>query len=100
MSLPPKSHRYAPSKTLCQSSRKANSLNKIKSFDSLPDAANVRQPVVEALFGVSSTTVWRHVKTGLIPSPRKISERVTVWNVGELRKALAAIQGGTAVSAR
>ena len=62
----------------------------LKNFDSLPDSANVRQPVVQALYGVSSATVWRMVKRGTMPAPRKLSERVTAWNVGLLRKALAA----------
>ena len=62
----------------------------LKNFDSLPDSANVRQPVVQGLFGCSSATVWRNVKKGIIPTPKKLSERVTAWNVGDLRKALAA----------
>jgi predicted DNA-binding transcriptional regulator AlpA len=61
----------------------------LKNFDSLPDAANVRQPIVEALYGCSSATVWRMVKRGTLPAPRKLSERVTAWNVGQLRHALA-----------
>ena len=59
-------------------------------FDSLPDAANVRQPIVQALFGISAPTVWRWVKEGRLPQPRKHSARVTTWNVGELRRFLAA----------
>lgn len=59
----------------------------LKNFNSLPDAACVRQPVVEALFGCSSATVWRMVKRGKL-KPRKLSERVTAFNVGELRVAL------------
>ena len=62
----------------------------LQNFDSLPDSANVRQPVVQALFGCSPATVWRMVKRGTLPVPRKLSERVTAWNVGELRKKLAA----------
>ena len=62
----------------------------LKNFDSLPDSANVRQPVVEWLYSCSSATVWRNVKKGIIPAPKKLSERVTAWNVGDLRKALAA----------
>jgi len=64
----------------------------LQNFDSLPDSANVRQPVVEALYGCSAATVWRMVKRGTMPAPRKLSERVTAWNVGQLRKALA-VQG-------
>lgn len=60
----------------------------LKNFDSLPDSANVRLPVVQALYGCSSTTIWRRVKLGAIPSPRKLSERITTWNVGDLRRAL------------
>jgi predicted DNA-binding transcriptional regulator AlpA len=59
----------------------------LKNFDSLPDSAHVRQPVVEALFGVSGATVWRMVKRGKLTT-RKLSERVTGFNVGELRAAL------------
>lgn len=59
----------------------------LKHFDSLPDSANVRLPVVRALFACSAATVWRSVgKT--IPRPRKLSARTTCWNVGELRQAL------------
>lgn len=57
-------------------------------FDLLPDLANVRLPVVCALFASSPATIWRRVKKQSIPTPRKLSEAVTAWNVGELRKAL------------
>jgi predicted DNA-binding transcriptional regulator AlpA len=57
-------------------------------FDQLPDSANVRQPIVEALFACSTSTLWRRVKDGRIPRPHKFSDRVSAWNVGELREAL------------
>lgn len=59
----------------------------LRHFDSLPDSAFVRQPVVEALFACSAATVWRMVKRGTIPSPYKLSMRVSAWSVGELRRA-------------
>jgi predicted DNA-binding transcriptional regulator AlpA len=62
----------------------------LRNFDSLPDSANVRLPVVAALYGCSPATIFRRVKSGHIPAPRKLSERVTAWNVGQLRQALAA----------
>ena len=62
----------------------------LTNFDSFPDSAHVRLPVVQALVGCSSATVWRMVKRGTLPAPRKLSERVTAWNVGDLRKVLAA----------
>lgn len=61
----------------------------LRNFDSLPDSANVRLPVVAALFACAGVTVWRRVKAGTLPAPRKLSERVTAWNVGELRLALS-----------
>lgn len=62
----------------------------LKNFDLSPDSAHVRLPVVQALVGCSSATVWRMVKRGTLPAPRKLSERISAWNVGDLRKALAA----------
>ncbi|HAF01304.1 MAG TPA: transcriptional regulator [Methylophilaceae bacterium] len=62
----------------------------LKNFDFLPDSASVRQPVVQALYACSAASIWRGVKAGRIPAPRKLSPRTTCWNVGELRQALAA----------
>ncbi|SMF96989.1 hypothetical protein SAMN02949497_4404 [Methylomagnum ishizawai] len=59
----------------------------LRDFDSLPNSANVRQPVVEALFGISATTVWRRSKNGLLPTPIRLGG-TTVWNVGQLRSIL------------
>jgi predicted DNA-binding transcriptional regulator AlpA len=60
----------------------------LRNFDALPDSANVRQPVVEALFACSAATVWRRVKSGTLPAPRKLSPMISAWNVGELRQVL------------
>jgi len=60
----------------------------LRNFDALPDSANVRLPVVAALFACSTVTVWRRVKRGTLPAPRKLSEGVTAWNVGQIRQAL------------
>lgn len=60
----------------------------LEKFDSLPDSANVRLPTVMSLYGVSAATVWRNIKNGNIPQPRKLTTRTTVFNVGELRLAL------------
>ena len=57
-------------------------------FDALPDAGFVRLPIVATLFATSPSNVWRWVKQGLIPKPRKLGPQTTVWNVGEIRKAL------------
>jgi predicted DNA-binding transcriptional regulator AlpA len=60
----------------------------LKHFDLLPSAALVRQPVVEALFSCSGATIRRRVADGRIPKPRRYSDRVAAWNVGELRAVL------------
>lgn len=56
-------------------------------FDDLPDSASVRLPVVAALNDISAPTVWRWVKAGRLPAPRKAGPNTTVWSVGELRRA-------------
>lgn len=62
----------------------------LKHFDDLPDSAYVREPVVAALLACSGVTVWRMSSDGRLPKPRKLSGRVTGWNVGELRQVLQA----------
>ena len=61
----------------------------LENFDSLPDLAIVRQPVVKALVGCSNATIWRMVKDGRLPEPVRRG-RITGWRVGALRNALAA----------
>jgi predicted DNA-binding transcriptional regulator AlpA len=58
-------------------------------FDQLPDSANVRLQVVCSLRGYSIATVYRKSKAGKLPPVRKVSERISAMNVGELRKAFA-----------
>lgn len=61
----------------------------LENFDELPDSAFVRLPTVSALRGCSNATTWRHVQQGLIPAPQKIGPKITAWNVGQIRRALA-----------
>jgi predicted DNA-binding transcriptional regulator AlpA len=56
-------------------------------FDTLPSSANVRMPVVAALFCISPATVWRWCHAGHLPKPLRIGG-VAVWNVGLLREAI------------
>ena len=62
--------------------------NALAQFDQLPDSAHVRLPTVKHLYACSTASIWRGVKAGRIPKPRKLSPRTTCWNVGELRQAL------------
>lgn len=64
----------------------------LETFDTLPDLAYVRLPVVSCIFAISDATVWRWVKAGKIPEPRKLGPMTTAWNVGELRRTLAGSQ--------
>lgn len=60
----------------------------LSNFPYLPDAGYIRLPAVAGLFACSPATVWRRVKKGTLPAPRKLSEGVTAWNVGQIRQAL------------
>lgn len=60
----------------------------LKAFQDAPDDARVRITTVTALYCVGPATVWRRVKAGLIPAPRK-DIGTTYWRVGDLRRALA-----------
>lgn len=57
-------------------------------FEELPNCGYVRLPVVAALFGISTSTVWRWSRLGHLPAPKRYSG-VTLWPVGPLREALA-----------
>lgn len=61
----------------------------LATFDSLPNAAHVRLPVVRALYGVGPATIWRWVKADRMPKPVKVGMQAVAWNVGELRQHLA-----------
>jgi predicted DNA-binding transcriptional regulator AlpA len=60
----------------------------LQNFDRLPDSAHVRLPIMVALFACSPATVWRRVKNKSLPQPHKLSDNITAWNVGELRRAI------------
>lgn len=75
---------------------KSQYLETLQHFDSLPDSAHVRLPIVQALYACSPASIWRGVKAGRIPKPRKLSPRTTCWQVAELRASLASIQQGDA----
>ena len=61
-------------------------------FDSLPDSAFVRQPMVSILCGgTDRATLYKWAKAGKFPAPKKLSSQTTAWNVGELRRHFAAL---------
>lgn len=64
----------------------------VKAFDELPDSANVPVQVVCALFGCSTATVWRRVRSGHLVAPRRFGMRTTRWSVADLRAALVKVK--------
>lgn len=69
---------------------KASKQVMVPDFDALADSGFVRLPSLLLLFACSRATIWRWVKAGKLPAPKKLSHRVTAWNVGELRLVLSA----------
>lgn len=69
--------------------------NTVSTFDDLPGTGFMRQPAVLKVVPFSPATLWRKVKSGAFPKPVKLSERVTAWQVGDVRAFLAAqAEGG------
>ena len=69
-------------------------------FDALPDSGYVREsqlvqspkrPDIPSPLPFSGPTLWRKVAAGAFPKPIKLSERMTCWNVGQVRAWMAAI---------
>nr|WP_315487999.1 AlpA family phage regulatory protein [uncultured Rhodoferax sp.] len=68
-------------------------------FDALPDSAFVREaqlvqspkrPNSTAPLPFSAPTLWRKVAKGTFPKPVRLSERVTAWNVRDVRAWMSA----------
>lgn len=64
----------------------------LANFDHLPDSAYVRQAVLLGLFSCSKATLWRWVKSSRIPSPVKLGNRLSAWQVGPLRGYLRRVE--------
>ena len=75
----------------------SQTLAALKQFDDLPPSAYVKRAVVQALFGsISDEEVRRRTLDGRIPKPTKLGSRANLWQVGQLREALARLQGEVA----
>lgn len=66
-------------------------MNEIQSLDHMPACGFVAARTVASWLGVSQVTVWRWVKTGRLPAPKKLGANTTRFNVGEVRSALAVL---------
>ncbi|MDM9552975.1 AlpA family phage regulatory protein [Pseudomonas asiatica] len=66
-------------------------------FDSLPDSAVIREPLVLALTGYSHTSLWDGVRAGTLPKPVQIGPRMVGWRVGDVRALLASFTVKTTI---
>lgn len=58
-----------------------------ENLDTMPDSAKLSVREVAGWKGVSINTVWRWVRAGVIPAPKKIGPNCTRWTLGDLRAA-------------
>jgi predicted DNA-binding transcriptional regulator AlpA len=58
-------------------------------YATLPDAARLREKHVIPLIGRSRASLWRDVRKGLFPAPKKHGA-ITSWKYGDVKKWLAA----------
>lgn len=62
----------------------------VTNFSDLPDEAHIRLHVMKILFGCSSSSIYRGIKSGLIPAPHHFyGMKNSCWQVGKVRAALA-----------
>ncbi|MDE1543982.1 AlpA family phage regulatory protein [Dechloromonas agitata] len=54
-----------------------------------PETGFLRQPQVLALVPISKSTLWRRIQARTFPEPLKLSPRVTVWRVEDVRRWIA-----------
>lgn len=52
----------------------------------LPSMGFLRQAQVLKIIPISKSTLWRRVQARAFPEPVKLSERVTVWRVEDIRQ--------------
>ena len=66
-------------------------------FGVLPEAGLVRKKVVLQVLGISSTTLWRLLKSGRFPQPDlRLGERMPMWRAEDVRNWLAEGAAGNA----
>ena len=65
---------------------KGQIMSALRSNAALPEAGFLRQPQVLTFIPISKSTLWRRVMDGTFPAPVKLSPRVTVWRVEDVRR--------------
>jgi predicted DNA-binding transcriptional regulator AlpA len=85
--------------TLAITNSTPNNAAILAAFDTLPSAAFVKRPIVQALWGgICDFEVDRLEKLGKLPRRIKLGTRVNGWQVGALRSALAALQASSSAA--
>ncbi|GAB1253670.1 helix-turn-helix transcriptional regulator [Desulfovibrio falkowii] len=51
----------------------------------IPLEGFVRTKQVLQMFPIGRTTLWRKIRAGKFPKPRKLGPKTSVWDVAELR---------------
>lgn len=69
---------------------------KISDLYKFPEGLFVRQSHLMEILPFSAATLWRMVKDGSFPKPRKISKRVTVWLVVDVQRYLDSVTSDAA----
>lgn len=92
--LATKGHKVSePVRTKAKADADPQTLVALKQFEVLPACAYVKRPIVQVLFGgISDEEVRRRTLDGRIPKPTKLGSRNNIWQVGQLRDALARLQ--------
>lgn len=70
-------------------------------MDNLPDAAFIRAKplILSGFLPFSKATLWRLAKAGRFPKPVKLSDNITAWNVGAVRRWQASMLAAQAAIA-
>lgn len=66
--------------------------SKIPEIQELPQTGLLRIKQVLRFVPVSRSNWWAGVKSGKYPKPMKLSERVTVWKLSDIRDLVEGVQ--------
>ncbi|NBX86002.1 MAG: AlpA family phage regulatory protein [Proteobacteria bacterium] len=61
----------------------------------LPEWQHWRINTVMQVTALARSTIWKMVKEGRFPAPKKLSQRVTAWNAADVRAWLEGKAEGT-----
>ena len=65
-------------------------------IEPLPAEGFARLPQVLHVLGIGKTCLWDGIKEGRFPRPVKISPRVSVWRVEDIRNLINSYAAGSA----